>query len=143
MERRGVFKRVAVRCLILCLVFAGAVYAQDTENKKVYRALIDLDGVQRIEVTGGGYFFNPDHIIVKKGIPVELIVSKESGIVPHNIVIKYPEAGIDISESMSTKQKAIRFTPTKAGEYHFYCDKRLLFFKSHRDKGMEGVIEVE
>ena len=25
----------------------------------------------------------------------------------------------------------------------FYCDKKLLFFKSHREKGMEGVLKVQ
>jgi hypothetical protein len=28
------------------------------------------------------------------------------------------------------------------GEYPFYCSKKLLFFKSHREKGMEGMLEV-
>jgi len=36
----------------------------------------------------------------------------------------------------------VRFTPTKAGVFAFYCDKKLLFFKSHREKGMEGVLKV-
>jgi plastocyanin domain-containing protein len=58
------------------------------------------------------------------------------------IVIKAPEAGIDISESLSTEPKIIRFTPIKTGKYVFYCAKKFLFFKSHRDKGMEGVLEV-
>ena len=37
----------------------------------------------------------------------------------------------------------VRFTPTKAGVFAFYCDKKLLFFKSHREKGMEGVLKVQ
>ena len=32
--------------------------------------------------------------------------------------------------------------PTRAGTYAFYCDKKLLFFPSHREKEMEGQIEV-
>jgi len=71
-----------------------------------------------------------------------LVVKKESGIGPHNIVAKSPEAGIDFNEGMSSEPKSITFTPTKAGTYPFYCDKKLLFFESHREKGMEGVIEV-
>jgi len=26
--------------------------------------------------------------------------------------------------------------------FAFYCDKRLLFFKSHHEKGMEGRLDV-
>jgi hypothetical protein len=49
---------------------------------------------------------------------------------------------MNIRESMSTDPKVIRFTPTKAGKYPVFCDKRFLFFPNHRKKGMEGIIEV-
>jgi plastocyanin domain-containing protein len=91
---------------------------------------------------GGEYFFKPKHIIVKVNVPVEIILKKESGVVPHNIVLKAPEAGIDISENLGTEPKTVRFTPTKKGKYEFICDKKLLFFKSHKDRGMEGILEV-
>ena len=73
---------------------------------------------------------------------VELKVKKESGFVPHNIAMKAPEAGIEFEESLSSDPKTIRFTPTKTGSYPMYCSKKLLFFESHREKGMEGVLEV-
>jgi len=100
------------------------------------------DGVQRVDIVGGSYFFKPKHIVVKVNIPVELKVSKESGLAPHNIVAKSPEAGIEFQESMSSTPKTIKFTPTKVGKYPIYCSKKLPFSKSHREKGMEGVIEV-
>ncbi len=100
------------------------------------------DGVQRVEIVGGSYFFKPNHIVVKVNIPVELKVSKESGLVPHNIVAKSPEAGIVFDESLSKTPKIIKFTPTKAGKYPMYCSKKAPFSKTHREKGMEGVIEV-
>jgi plastocyanin domain-containing protein len=56
-------------------------------------------------------------------------------------VIHEPDAGIDINESMG-KEPKVTFTPKKVGKYPFYCDKRFLFFKSHRERGMEGVLEV-
>ncbi|HEY6009771.1 MAG TPA: cupredoxin domain-containing protein [Geobacteraceae bacterium] len=112
-------------------------------EEKIFRATVDSDGVQRVEVVGGSYFFNPNHIVVKAGVPVELKVRKESGWVPHNLVVKAPEAGIEIDEPLdSDKAKTIRFTPTKTGTYPMYCSKKLLFFESHREKGMEGMIEV-
>lgn len=123
---------------IVCLCFVTVVRAQ----KKEFRAAVDKDGVQRVEVIGGEYFFEPDHIIVKVNVPVQLTVRKKSGVVPHDIVINAPEAGINFKESLGTEPKVIKFTPTRTGKYPVYCSKQLLFFKSHREKGMEGVLEV-
>jgi plastocyanin len=75
-------------------------------------------------------------------VPVEISVKKEGGLVPHNITLNAPEAGIDFSESLSTEPVTIKFTPTKAGKFTFFCDKKMPFSKSHREKGMEGIIEV-
>ncbi len=130
--------------LVSALFLLSALNAdgdQNEEKRKV--AEIGADGIQRVEVIGGDYYFDPNYIVVKNNVPVELTVKKESGIVPHNIIIKAPEAGIDFSESMSSKPKVIRFTPTRAGEYLIECDKRFLFFKSHKDRGMKGTLEVE
>lgn len=121
----------------------GAVAAEEKpKEEKVFRATVDADGVQRVKVLGGKYFFDPNRIIVKVNVPVELQVRKEPGVTPHDIVIKAPEAGIDVRESLDEKPTTIRFTPTKTGTYPFYCDKKLLFFKSHREEGMEGTLEV-
>jgi plastocyanin domain-containing protein len=103
---------------------------------------IDKDGVQRVEIVGGSYFFKPNHIVVKVNVPVELQIRKESGLTPHDIAANSPEAGIVFKEELSTTPKVIKFTPTKTGSYPFYCDKKLLFFESHRERGMKGVIEV-
>ena len=103
---------------------------------------IDKDGVQRVEIVGGDYFFKPGHIVVKVNLPVELKVRKETYIVPHSIVIDAPEAGIKVNESLARDPKAITFTPTRAGSYAMYCDKKPPFMSSHREKGMEGLLEV-
>lgn len=127
--------------LMLFLVLTGYLSAQE-KGKKIYRATIDADGIQRVEVLAGSYYFDPDYIIVKVNVPVELKVRKEPGITPHNIVIREPDAGIDVRENLDSEPKIIRFTPKKVGKYPFYCDKRFLFFKSHRERGMEGTLEV-
>jgi plastocyanin len=130
--------------MLVCILFlsCSSLAAGAGEKEKIFRATVGDDGMQRVEVMGGSYFFNPNHIIVKVNVPVELIVRKESGIVPHNIVIKAPEAGVDFDVAMTSDPKVIRFTPTKVGTYPIYCSKKLLFFESHREKGMEGVLEV-
>src|SRR4030042_5219269 len=125
--------------LILLLIFSAGVV--NGENKQ-FIASIDQDGVQRVEVLAGEYFFDPNYIVVKVNVPVEIKIKKEPTIVPHSFITKAPEAGMDIYKSLSSEPKIIRFTPTKVGKYPFYCDKKFLFSKSHREKGMEGVIEV-
>jgi len=111
-------------------------------QKKQFVATVGKDGVQKIEVLAGEYFFDPNYIVVKVNVPVEIKIKKEPSIVSHTFVIKAPDAGMDIHESLSSEPKIVKFTPTKTGTYPFYCDKKLLFFESHREKGMEGTIEV-
>ena len=129
-----------IALLLLITFHFIALNAQAQE--KVYRAAIDGDGVQRVQITGGSYYYEPNHIIVKINVPVELTFKKDPGIAPHNILIKAPEAGIDINEDMRTEPVTVTFTPVKTGKFAMYCDKRFLFFKNHREKGMEGILEV-
>jgi plastocyanin len=105
-------------------------------------AKADKDGVQRIKLVGGSYFFKPAHIVVKAGVPVELLASKEAGMAPHNLVIKAPEAGIAIEEELATEPRKIAFTAKKPGKYEFYCSKKPPLLASHRERGMVGVLEV-
>jgi heme/copper-type cytochrome/quinol oxidase subunit 2 len=90
------------------------------------------------------YFYKPDHLVVRQGRPVEVTLVSQTVLVPHNFVIKEPVAGMDVNQDVPAGGTVkVRFTPTQAGDYHFYCDKKLLFFKSHREKGMEGTLTVQ
>jgi plastocyanin domain-containing protein len=111
-------------------------------EQKVLMAHVDDDGVQRVRIVGGEYFFEPQQVVVKANLPVQLSLSKEASIVPHSFVINAPQAGVVVDEELSTDVRRITFTPTAPGIYPYYCRNKLLFFKSHRDKGMEGMLEV-
>jgi plastocyanin domain-containing protein len=130
--------------MVLVCGFTGVIPAagEKPKEEKLFTAAVSKDGVQRVEIVGGDYFFNPNHIVVKVNVPVELKIRKEGVIVPHDIVMKAAEAGIDFKVSLSKEPHVVRFTPTKTGSYPFYCSKKLLFFESHREKGMEGILEV-
>jgi plastocyanin len=112
------------------------------EQTKRFTATVGEDGVQRVDLRGGSYYFDPNYLVVKVNVPVALIITKEPGMAPHNIVMKAKDAGLEFNEFLESKPKTITFTPTKTGRYPFYCTKRLLFFKDHRAQGMEGTIEV-
>jgi plastocyanin domain-containing protein len=132
-------KHIGIGMVMLMLFAANANAAAE---KKEFVAKIDPDGVQRVEVLAGSYFFDPNHIIVKVNVPVEMKITMESGVIPHDIVLKAPDAGMDLKLDLGSTPQVMRFTPTKTGEFTFYCDKKLLFFESHRDKGMVGTLEV-
>ena len=126
----------------VCVLLAGSAPAFAQDQKEVFIAKVDPDGVQRVRIEGGSYFFKPPHIVVKVNMPVELLANREAGVTPHNLVIKAPEAGIAIEEDLASDAKKISFTATAVGKFPFYCSKKLLFFASHRERGMEGVLEV-
>lgn len=127
---------------IFSAALAMPVHADDSAAGDIVQAVIGNDGKQRVEIVGGSYFFKPRHIIVKANVPTELSVKRESGLVPHTFVMKIPEAGVAIDETLDTDAKTFAFTPVAVGKYTFYCRNKLLFFKSHQEKGMEGVLEV-
>lgn len=137
--------KACVTCLVFCLGLAGAGSCRAdaaSPDETVYRASPAADGVQHVRIEGGAYFFKPRRVIVKSNVPVELTVSVARSMVPHSFVLQAPEAGIVVDEDLSSESKKIRFTPTAVGSYPFYCRNRLLFFESHREKGMEGVLDV-
>ena len=97
-----------------------------------------------IEVKLDSYTFKPDKITVKAGQPVTLKVANEASFLPHNLVIKAPDAGIDVRIDVGAgKTGEATFTPTKAGSYPMVCDKAPPIGKSHKEKGMHGLLIVE
>jgi len=61
--------RYAGAVLAILLLFGMSAAAAE---KKEFTAKTDPDGVQRVEILAGSYFFNPNYIIVKVNVPVEL-----------------------------------------------------------------------
>jgi len=115
------------------------------KQEKRVSASLDADGIQRVEISGGEYYFDPNYIVVKVNKPVEFKVKKAADstfFIPHNIIVHSPEAGIDFNVDLKKENQEIKFTPTKVGKYPVYCDKKPPFGKNHRERGMEGTIEV-
>lgn len=103
----------------------------------------DSDGVQRAVVEVDSYAFIPNHLTVNAGKPVKLTFKSVTWVVPHNVIIDDPRSGLNIREEIPAGESlTITFTPMVTGSFAIYCDKKLPFFKSHREKGQEGVLEV-
>jgi heme/copper-type cytochrome/quinol oxidase subunit 2 len=100
-------------------------------------------GTQRATVTLDSYSYTPNHLIVEAGKPVELTLTSVTTIIPHNFIIKDQSGSLSVEQDVSAgKTVIITFTPTQPGIFPIYCDKRLWPLPSHRDKGMEGKLEV-
>ena len=94
------------------------------------------DGVQRVNVEMHSYYFEPDRIVVKRDIPVEIVLSNSSKVVPHNFTLN--GAGVNVSEDKwGFGHETVRFTPTETGEFKFVCHKG-----DHAEKGMVGTLVV-
>jgi plastocyanin len=99
---------------------------------------------QQVTVHLGDYRFQPETIEVVAGRPVELTLINDDKITPHNFTLKEPAAGLDLSANVSGGESiTLRFTPQTAGTYPLYCNKKLPFMKSHRERGMEGKLVVK
>jgi plastocyanin len=106
-------------------------------------AELGADGVQRATITLDSYSYTPGHLIVQSGKPVELTLIRATLLVPHNFLLKEPDAGIVIEEDVGHSEPTkVKFTPTRPGTYPYYCDRKLPFRPSHREQGMEGRLEV-
>jgi len=117
------------------------VYAAEPSEPVVVP--LSADGVQRTTVILDSYSYTPNHLIVEAGKPVELTLTSVTTFTPHNFIIKDPAGSLSIEQDVSAGKTAIvRFTPTQPGTFPIYCDKRLWPLPSHRDKGMEGKLEV-
>lgn len=99
---------------------------------------------QQVTVHLGDYRFQPETIEVVAGRPVELTLINDDKITPHNFTLKEPAAGLDLSANVSAGESTtLRFTPQTAGTYPLYCNKKLPFMKSHRERGMEAKLVVK
>jgi plastocyanin len=101
------------------------------------------DGVQRVTITLDSYSYAPAHVVVTAGQPVELTLVSVTTLVPHDLVIDDPASGLALRREVGAgKTETLSFTPSAPGTFAFYCSKKPPFLKSHRDRGMEGVLEV-
>ena len=126
------------------IVLAGTTLAGDPASMgPPFTVPVDSDGVQRTTVILDSYSYQPGHLIVEKGKPVELTLKSVTTLIPHNFIIKDPGGSLAVEQDVSAGKTALlKFTPMQSGTFPIYCDKRLWPLPSHRDKGMEGKLEV-
>jgi plastocyanin len=138
-------RRPAAALTALALAIVGTLNGCGTSGKD--RPSVEVtadmrDGKQLAEVSLHSFYFEPDRIVVKVGVPVELKLKKKSLFVPHNFHLHAAQAGLDVGVGVGTLgflpgSKTVTFTPTRPGEYEFMCHK-----DNHAGKGMMGTLVV-
>ena len=134
-------KQISRLALLLAVLAAGCQSSGEHPPVAQHSQTVstDKDGVQRVTVIAGSYFFKPNHIIVKADTPVEIVASREAGMVPHDLVIQAPDGSTLVQQDLATEPRKISFTPRKPGKYPMYCSKKPPLMASHRERGMDGL----
>jgi plastocyanin domain-containing protein len=132
----------AKRTLALLVLGFLAAFGCGTPGKNLPvsegTAIMTAGQIQEIKVQLHDFYFKPNRINVIVDVPVRLIVTNETIIVPHNFSLIAPGAGLDIVKDVgASRTVVIEFTPTRPGEYQFFCDK-----DKHMKKGMTGILVV-
>jgi len=101
------------------------------------------DDITTIEVKLGDYRFTPNEIHLVAGQPAILHLVNTDSVTPHNFTMEATSSSpaIDV-DLLGGESLDVRLKPLPAGQYTFYCANKLLFMKSHREKGMEGSLIV-
>jgi plastocyanin len=120
--------------------FPYGLYAQPADSSLPH---MEAPFGQQVLISMESYSFTPFEVVVEAGKPVTLTLSNESFLVPHNFLLDDP-SGIRLVDTdiSSGDTQVVTLTLTEPGIYPFYCDKKLLFFPSHREQGMEGRLIV-
>ena len=116
----------SLRCLlgvvILPLLFANVSTQAMAGNEPV------------IHITARKFEYSLPALTVKKGVPVVIEITALDRVHGFNL----PEFGVR-ADAVPGKVTRIRFTPTKAGEFSFFCD----VFCGDGHEEMSGVLTVK
>ena len=119
--------------LLLLVTLISVVSIAKADDQDIQRATIIMDS----------YSYSPNELSVHAGKPVELTLRNAATFTPHTFHLADPASGLHVHAEVSAgESQTVRFTPNQRGTFTFYCEKKLLFFKSHRERGQEGHLEV-
>jgi nitrosocyanin len=77
---------------------------------------VNFESVQEIRIVAKQFEYVPSSVVVKKGIPVRIILSSQD--VTHGFAIDAFNVHASVEKGKDT---IVNFTPDKAGTYDYYC----------------------
>jgi plastocyanin len=131
---------VGIAVLMGQWAFTHGLYAQPADFSLPH---MEASVGQQIIISMESYSFTPPEVVVEAGKPITLTLNNESFLIPHNFLLDDP-SGIRLVDAdiSSGDTEVVTLTLIEPGIYPFYCDKKLFFFPSHREQGMEGRLIV-
>ena len=108
--------------------------AETIEASDEAQTTTELGEARIIEVEGGGFYYKPNEIRVKKGEQVKIVLKSVD--MMHDFVIDELDVRSEIIKSGDTRE--VEFTADTVGEFEFYCS-----VGQHRANGMVGTLIVE
>ena len=110
------------RMVLVFFLFAGTAASAMAENDPV------------IHLTAKKFEYSQQVLTLKKGVPVVIEITALDRVHGFNL----PEFGVR-ADAVPGKVTRIRFTPTKTGEFSFFCD----VFCGDGHEEMSGVLTVK
>ena len=95
---------------------------------------VNSDSIQEIRIVAKQFEYVPSSVVVKKGIPVRIILSSQD--VTHGFAIDAFKVSASVEKGKDT---VVNFTPDKTGTFDYYCS----VFCGIGHLGMRGKITVK
>lgn len=84
------------------------------------------------------YYFEPNRLMVKVGVPVRLILDNSTLLAGHDFSLFAPDANLELDVYVPARQQVtVQFVAEKVGEYRYYCN-----IDDHAERGMAGTLVV-
>jgi hypothetical protein len=120
----------------------SGAYGADADNDRTWAA-IGSDGVQRIHIRCGANFLDPNHIVIKANVPVELTVSTTAGLPSHSFVISMSgPRPITADTPIEATEKTFAFVPGRPGDYQASCRDNTTTANAALLKAKQGLLTV-
>lgn len=114
-----------MRALSTCVALLAMVSARSAiaaGDEEAWWASVGPDGVQRIAIRCGADFFDPNRIVVRARVPVELVISTTDDVAPQSFVIDLPAPGAGrLKAAVGPAQKKLPFLPSLHGRFQVAC----------------------
>jgi len=128
-------KTAIERTLRYSFLFTSLLFTGWLQAEPIYSKII--------EVTLGDYRYMPQNIQLVVDQPVVLHLVNVDSFTPHNFTLKDNSDGLDVDVDIPAGESVdVNLMPLFVGSHTFYCNKKLLWMDSHREKGMEGMLTV-
>jgi plastocyanin len=143
MKKLTLVVRIGLSIGLAGILFACARVPKEVKTEKVSIVRADDQGIQRATITMDSYFYSPKNLSVQAGKPVELTLRNAATFLSHSFHLEDSAVGHHVHAEVSAGEShTVRFMPREGGTFVFYCDKKFLFFRSHRERGQEGRLDV-